>query len=202
MSKCIFYVADCSLEPDNSTNWVDNHVCDCPPGYSGSDCSIIVPPKYSPRPDLCPDIFDGSMINVNFGDDPKHLECYADFNSTYNTVSLRDHRINVTVELDLGGNGNVSFVLFSRHRNSSDNDPPTEYRCFPSDADLNCSLTKCFAETVKGVSTYNCDAITCTSCGAPDKIAAGSVCSPSIWFLTLGLKPPVQFILSNLLPEQ
>ena len=197
-SRCSQYIQDCSIDPDNSTNWEEVNRCTCAPGFLGTDCSIVSPDTPSGVPCPAPLHFDGSMVNVHFGPQPKHIECFADFNSTSGTISLRDHRINVTAQIDASGQGNVSFVLLSHHRNSSDNNPSSEYRCYPIDDDLTCTLSKCVAQG----SSYDCSEVSCTSCGAPDRIAAGSVCSPVMYFLTLGIKPPVSLSFQNANPNE
>lgn len=174
-------------------------MCDCPPGYYGTDCSLVVPPDNPAHP-CGSKYFDGAMINTNLNDDPKHLECFADITTTYGTFALRQHRINVTVYLDQAGKGNMTLDLISRHRNASDENPDTEYLCFPQSSDLRCTLTDCYAQTVGKTSTYTCQNTVCGSCGTPYPFDPlhDPTCAIMVWFMVRQMTGTLKFTVDNM----
>ncbi len=80
----------------------------------------------------------------------------ADNTDAQRAWSLRQHRVNVTIDATRGpGNATILFVLSSRHRNASDTpSSPTYMLCGPVVHDITCNLWNCEYGFVGGVVTY------------------------------------------------
>jgi ABC-type multidrug transport system ATPase subunit len=186
-ANCLDWIV-CNLDPPFN-KWYQQHNCTCLPGYVGTDCSIVVDDSYcsSAKP-----IFDGTPVNIN--NPNKHLECFVDYNSQQSDFGLRDHRVNLTVELDSAGYGSGTFELISRHRNRTIKSGPDYALCRSAQYDIRCEVDACYGSTNHdNISMVTCEQIDCTSCGS----VTPETCSAFLAITVDQLKPPLSFIFSK-----